>query len=105
MHGGASTRFVDWFRHTSSGVTRSDLLASEQGWRFLGKQNRNVVVTTDPMTGPLDGDAWRWLDRATLRATLGMDFTVNTDARSVIATAPWSLLAEDGTPIRCRGTA
>jgi oxidase EvaA len=98
VHGGASTRFVDWLLDTSSGVTRSDLLASEQGWRFLGKQNRNVVVTTDPTTGPLDGDAWRWLDRATLRALLGRDFTVNTDARSVIATAPWSLLADDGTP-------
>ena len=98
VHGGSSTRFVDWFRDTSSGVTRSDLRASEQGWRFLGKQNRNVVVTTDPTMGPVEGDAWRWLDRATVRALLGRDFTVNTDARSVIATAPWSLLAADGTP-------
>ena len=98
VHGGASTRFLDWFRDAPNGITRSDLLASEQGWRFLGKQNRNVVVTTDPRTGPADGDAWRWLDRATVRTLLGLDFTVNTDARSVIATAPWSLLAADGTP-------
>lgn len=98
MHGGASTRFLEWFGGTPNGTTRSDLLASEQGWRFLGKQNRNVVVTTDSRAGPAEGDAWQWLDRSTLRTLLGRDFTVNTDARSVIATAPWSLLADDGTP-------
>jgi dTDP-4-dehydro-6-deoxy-alpha-D-glucopyranose 2,3-dehydratase len=98
VHGGASTRFLEWFRDTPSGKMRSDVLASEQGWRFLGKQNRNVVVTSDPTAEPADGGAWRWLDRATVRTLLGRDFTVNTDARSVIVTSPWSLLADDGTP-------
>ncbi|MCB2222893.1 MAG: NDP-hexose 2,3-dehydratase family protein [Actinobacteria bacterium] len=76
--------------------TVADGLWSEQGSRFFGKRNRNLTFVA-PEAMPVDGLAHRWLAAADLRRALGEDFAVNTDARSVVATAPWRLIAS-GTP-------
>lgn len=93
VHGGAATRHLGWFvAPPAQASVAADLLASEQGTRFLHKANRNMVVATAAGVGALE-PAWRWLAASTVRALLAADFAINTDARSVIVTAPWRLIA------------
>jgi oxidase EvaA len=98
VHGGGPTRYLEWFTEPVPGRVLSDVVASEQGTRFLGKLNRNCVVRAEGPDAPCDGGSWRWFPAPALRAALARDFLVNTDARSVLATGPWSLLAGDGRP-------
>lgn len=77
-------------RFPGSAPALADGLWSEQGSRFLGKRNRNVTVAADPPQA--ETLRHRWVESPDLREALGSDFAVNTDARSVIATAPWRLV-------------
>lgn len=90
VHGGALPPYAAAFAD-EAGSRLSDSLQSEQGSRFLGKFNRNVVVLSDG-TAPV-GDDHRWAAFDALRPLLLDDFLINTDARSVICTTPWALLA------------
>jgi dTDP-4-dehydro-6-deoxy-alpha-D-glucopyranose 2,3-dehydratase len=99
VHGGEATRYLEWFGGSPpNGAVISDALHSEQGTRFVGKHNRNVITLAEHAPPARDGSAWRWAEAASLRHLLRQDFTVNTDARSVVASAPWRLLAEGGRP-------
>lgn len=98
VHGGAPSAFLESFQDRPIFV--SDSAQSEQGSRFLWKFNRNSVIALGadtPLTLPQSGQ-WAWSTSAGLRAALSLDLTVNTDARSVIASAPWALLS-DGKPL------
>jgi len=93
LHGGAPTRYLTWFDDPRYFL--SDAANSEQGTRFLMKFNRNAVVAM-PADRPIETEEdenWQWLGTGVLRDLLGDAHLVNTDARSVIATAPWALLA------------
>ncbi len=80
--------------------TLSSSLQSEQGSRFLGKYNRNVIVDAGRSWSEPPSPALSWFAVEELQPLLLYDFAVNTDARSVLATAPWSTLASDGQPFR-----
>ncbi|MBS7810781.1 NDP-hexose 2,3-dehydratase family protein [Roseococcus pinisoli] len=91
VHGGTPPPFSREFLGAKEGIL-ADSLQSEQGSRFLGKRNRNVLLLApdwedDP--GPLH----RWISFAVLRDLLAQDFLVNTDARSVLCTSDWPTLA------------
>lgn len=104
LHGGAATPYLECFTAPEGGARIvADSLQSEHGNRFLGKYNRNMTVRVAG-EGPRPASAdWRWTAAADLRAMLGIDFAVNTDARSVLFCADWTLLA-DGAPFgRWRG--
>lgn len=96
LHGGRPTRFLELFR--AGGAFLSDAPHSEQGTRFLWKFNRNSVLALPPGSAPEPGtgENWRWASGRALRRLLGRSHLVNTDARSVIASAPWALLAGGG---------
>ncbi|MFD0982837.1 NDP-hexose 2,3-dehydratase family protein, partial [Tropicimonas aquimaris] len=96
VHGGLPTRFLDLFRGATAFV--SDGPHSEQGTRFLWKFNRNsVLILPEGDTPDVSGlEHWNWCSSGSIRDLLAEDYSVNTDARSVIATAPWALLAEGG---------
>ena len=101
LHGGRRTAYLDQVLEPQAGcVTR--LLQSEQGSRFVGKFNMNVVRLTDDHVEPAGPD-WIWAGASALRRALASSYTVNTDARSVIASGDWSLLCEDGQPFSPRG--
>ena len=86
LHGGAPPPFIDSFSPTASNMLY-DVAQSEQGTRFLGKHNRNVLVfASDATAVPV---THRWLDVDAVLDLLWRDFTVNTDARSVLVCAPW----------------
>jgi len=101
-HGGKATPCLEHFLAPDAPLSSS--LQSEQGTRFLGKYNRNIMVAAPDCDGVTDGPALRWFPAAELREMLLEDFQVNTDARSVLASGPWELLASEGIPFgRWRG--
>lgn len=98
QHGGAPTHYLDFFiRDCDSLATNS--LQSEQGTRFLHKFNRNAIrlVTQDPGCQTAN---FRWFTPRQLKATLLEDYSVNTDARSVIVSAPWHMVTEGEMPFK-----
>jgi len=94
VHHGEPTQFLELFRRPVASLSHGPF--SEQGSRFLWKFNRNQVVALPAGASPEpEGDRrWRWAGAAQVRAMLGLSHRVNTDARSVIATAPWALLCD-----------
>ncbi|TCJ18705.1 dTDP-4-keto-6-deoxy-L-hexose2,3-dehydratase [Parasulfuritortus cantonensis] len=107
VHGGSPTRMLELFTGSPAAWhVLTDVEQSEQGDRFCGKYNRNVVVEVDGAFPTPDGGLWRWFGHRELRAALHGDYVVNTDARSVICSADWGLLGapEAGPPFaRWRG--
>lgn len=95
VHAGMPPPMVDAVLDPAAAAVVSDGAWSEQGTRFLGKRNRNLVARTRQAPVP-DNPTHRWVGSGDLRAALRTDFGVNTDARSVIATAPWHLLEKSG---------
>ena len=72
--------------------TLLDHLQTEQGSRFLGKRNRNMIVET---TQDIEvRDPYRWLTLGQIKALMHMDNVVNMDARSVLSLIP--LVSLDG---------
>lgn len=98
VHGGESTPYIEYFLGGMPVVTHSDSLQSEQGTRFLGKYNRNMLVevTGQPDSPPVSSLYWAPVDR--ILGLLREDFMVNTDARSVLVSSPWTVLTSGGEP-------
>lgn len=89
MHGGEAPPFIDAFPRPAPNALY-DVEQSEQGTRFLGKRNRNVLVAA---SGPLrHPDTHRWMDVEGMLELMHCDSLVNTDARSVLVCAPWRQL-------------
>ena len=89
VHGGELPPFADFFEHTASKFLY-DVPQSEQGTRFYGKQNRNVLVAVErDLAHQL---THRWLPVEEMLELLEVDFAINTDARSVLISSPWEML-------------
>lgn len=100
MHGGAATPFVEWFLEENSSQTLYDKLQSEEGTRYHGKYNRNVVLEI-----PTDKDLelpsqFRWYSLNAIREFAISDNILNTDSRSVLSCMDWDLLAGPGQAFR-----
>lgn len=93
-HGGAATNYLRYFLGEEANLL-SDGLHSEQGTRFLHKFNRNAISLA-PERLPYRNSNYCWFSAKEVREMLLVDYAINTDARSVIVTAPWRLLADDG---------
>jgi len=91
-HGGQPTPLLGLFDGRTEVVT--DSLQSEQGTRFLGKYNRNMLVHVAEAPEDLP-DQLRWFPVRELLGALLLDSFVNTDARSVLACVPWSRLVPE----------
>ncbi len=92
VHGGDLPPFSSYFDDVTGDVL-CDTLQSEQGSRFLGKLNRNILVIDDVDVGtPLH----RWISLELFKTLLAIDFLVNTDARSVLCCTDWHTLAARG---------
>lgn len=91
LHGGEATHYLQHFKE--EGAFLSDSLQSEQGTRFLKKFNRNMISEVHTR---LDAETnnFCWFSSGEIKNALLEDYALNTDARSVLTTGPWSLLAE-----------
>lgn len=98
LHRGKATPFLDFFTGHPAARVHADSLQSEQGTRFLGKYNRNMTVEVPPDL-PLDRvEGYHWAPLPEVCALLTTDFQINTDARSVLASSDWSVLAGGSAP-------
>lgn len=95
IHGGRPTSFLEYFTTIRSDTTTvTNTLQSEQGDRFLGKYNRNSVVLVRDLADTPPPEGWIWANSTDLRAALLEDFSLNTDARSVLSCSDWGLISE-----------
>jgi dTDP-4-dehydro-6-deoxy-alpha-D-glucopyranose 2,3-dehydratase len=99
-HEGKETPYLAYFLESESTGSRliSDSLQSEQGTRFLGKYNRNMIVQVDDSFVFTDTEAHQWFLLKDFLPMLLQDFQINTDARSVLVSGSWSALALNETP-------
>jgi oxidase EvaA len=93
VHGGAPTPYLDHFVRPGRGRVIADVLQSEQGTRFLGKRNRNMVVET--IDDIVVRDNFRWLTFGQIRRLLAVPNLINMDSRTVLACLP---IAASGWP-------
>ncbi len=98
LHHGKATPFLDFFTGHPAARVHADSLQSEQGTRFLGKYNRNMTVEVPAELALDTAEGYRWAPLPEVCALLGTDFQINTDARSVLASSDWSLLAGGAVP-------
>lgn len=101
QHGGAKPAFLDDFLNMSADHVLVDQIQSEQSSRFLGKRNRNVILTTDrPVEEP---PTHRWMTLSQIKEFMRQDNVVNMDTRTVLSCIPYVLLGSDGdVPFRNR---
>lgn len=91
-HGGDATHYLDHFLKEHREYS-SDSLQSEQGTRFLRKFNRNISVLLAERPH-LVNPYFSWFSSAEMRRALRASYAINTDARSVMVSAPWCFLAD-----------
>ncbi|MFE9135510.1 NDP-hexose 2,3-dehydratase family protein [Streptomyces sp. NPDC007355] len=87
VHRGRSVPYVEYFIGDRRGTVLSDTLQSEQGWWFLHKRNRNMIVEIDEDV-PLH-DGFRWLSLDLVGDLLRDDNVINMDSRTVLASMPY----------------
>jgi oxidase EvaA len=80
-HGGADQPYLEFFASEKYKVLH-DSLQTEQGWKFLFKRNRNIVVEIPQPVEPLP--LFKWIPISTAIAALDSDHLLNSDARSVL---------------------
>ena len=90
VHGGHAPPYSDYFSDLSAKII-SESLQSEEGTRFFGKLNRNILVLDDHVE--VEDDQHRWVPFNVFSQLLIEDFMVNTDARSILCTTNWVRLA------------
>jgi len=61
VHGGKKTRYLDYFSGERKCRVVIDRYQSEQGARFLGKRNRNLLVLDESGSDVELGENFRWL--------------------------------------------
>jgi len=93
-HGGAPTPCYSPFANPAPNSVLADTLQSEQGTRFWKKRNRNVIVELDDQQMAALPVPWThtWVTLDELLQALLSDFSINTDARSVLVCSDWSRL-------------
>ncbi|MDD4351581.1 MAG: NDP-hexose 2,3-dehydratase family protein [Candidatus Gracilibacteria bacterium] len=97
VHGGSLPLGAEYFKDDAGLISQS--LQSEQGTRFLGKRNLNVLKM---IQGDIEEcDAHRWLAVDEVLELLKMDYLINTDARSVLVSSPWRDLIDREPFTRC----
>ena len=89
IHGGKQPLYPTNF-YPKSKYLVFETLQSEQGSRFLGKQNRNILSAVDSWSDTAETHSWFQVDE--LLELLAHDYLVNTDARSVLVCSPWEEL-------------
>ncbi len=70
--------------NTQSGV-RLDVFQSEEGGRFFGEQNRNIVIEVDASFEEIDNPRFIWMSLAQLKNFIRYNNYLNIQARSLLA--------------------
>lgn len=90
VHGGQVPPLSDYFLGSDLKII-TNTIQSEQGTRFLGKFNKNVLVEVDNFF-QVDSQIHRWFPVDEALNLLSQDYLFNTDSRSVLVCSDWSRL-------------
>lgn len=86
-HGGKKPAYLDYFLNVRPQNIIVDQIQSEQSSRFLGKRNRNIIITVDEDIEVLPSHCWMTL--GTIRRLMKIDNLVNMDTRTVLSCIPY----------------
>lgn len=86
VHNGRLPHYLEYFIQHGRSTILVDQLQSEQGSRFLYKQNRNMVIEVQENV-PLHDD-FCWLTLGEIKKLLTIDNLVNMDSRTVLSCIP-----------------
>ena len=86
VHGGNAPPYLEYFRDRSRARVLVDELQSEQGARYLRKQNRNMIVEVEGNIPA--GPRFCWMTLAQIKQLLKRPNVVNMDTRTVLACLP-----------------
>ena len=83
-HGGNLPLYFDWFENAySNGWVIYDQIQSEQGSRFVGKRNRNIILLTDKDVP--EHPNYKWMTLGQIKTLMKHDNLVNMDTRTVLS--------------------
>lgn len=86
-HGGRLPLFFDYFEHASQkGTIIYDQIQSEQGSRFLGKRNRNLILLVEDDIP--EHPNYKWMTLGQIKEFMKHDNLVNMDTRTVLSGIP-----------------
>ncbi len=89
-HGGRLPYYFELFENASeSGIVLYDQIQSEQGSRFYGKRNRNILLL-------MEGDVpehpnYQWMTLGQIKAFMNIPNLVNMDTRTVLSGIPLAM--------------
>ncbi|KKP36779.1 MAG: NDP-hexose 23-dehydratase [Candidatus Roizmanbacteria bacterium GW2011_GWA2_32_13] len=90
LHGGNFPPFTEFFLQKNNLHVLYESLQSEQGLRFFGKRNKNIILYTHKHIENMK--THRWFQVEELMELLHEPYLINTDARSVLVSSPWEKL-------------
>ena len=86
-HGGRMPLYFDWFEEANkNGKIIYDQIQSEQGSRFIGKRNRNIILLTEKEV-PMHQN-YKWMTLGQIKELMKKDNLVNMDTRTVLSHLP-----------------
>jgi oxidase EvaA len=88
VHAGKSSEYLDFFK-------KKGVLQSEQGDKFYGKFNRNIINIVTKKIPIKNKKKFFWCSIDKIKYLLRTNYSLNTDARSVLASGQWSLLSKN----------
>ena len=84
VHGGHMPLYFDWFKEAKKhGTVLYDQIQSEQGSRFAGKRNRNIILLTNEEV-PVHPN-YKWMTLGQVKRLMKSDNLVNMDTRTVLS--------------------
>lgn len=83
-HGGKVPLYFEWFNHAvDKAKVIYDQIQSEQGSRFYGKRNRNIIILVDEDIEVYNN--FKWMSLGQIKELLKYDNLVNMDTRTVLS--------------------
>lgn len=87
-HGGRMPFYFDYFEKASeNGIVLYDQIQSEQGSRFYGKRNRNIILLIEQDIPVYDN--YKWMTLGQIKELMKIDNLVNMDTRTVLSGIPF----------------
>ena len=92
VHKGEKPRYLEYFQNAKKEQIILDQLQSEQGARFIGKRNRNIIIKIDE---DLEiHEDYIWLTLGQIKKLIQKDNLVNMDTRTVISGIPFEFFGD-----------
>ena len=94
-HGGAKPKYLEYFLDAKKHNILFDQIQSEQSSRFLGKRNRNIIISVDEDIP--ECDTHKWMTLYQIKQLMKIPNLVNMDTRTVLSCLPilWGCSIED----------